>query len=81
MHSFCLSEASVNFCFVLVVRLKSQEERVRSELGQYLDRFDSVYVEMALSWEWQMELVTFCLLPIYYTEKEKKSRFKTKISV
>ena len=39
----------MNFCFVLVVRLKSQEERVRSELGQYLDRFDSVYVEMALS--------------------------------
>ena len=31
MHSFCLPEKSVNFCFVLVVSVRSEEARVRSE--------------------------------------------------
>ena len=75
VHSFCLSEASVNFCFVLVVRLKSQEERVRSQLGQYLDRFDSVYVEMALSCR-MTNGTCYILLIAYLLKREKKSGVK-----
>ena len=63
----------MNFCFVLlvsVVRLKSQEERVRSQLGQYLDRFDSVYVEMALSS--RMKNGTCNILLIAYLLKREK---------
>ena len=70
----------MNFCFALVVRLKSQEERVRSQLGQYLDRFDSVYVEMALSCRMTNGTCNILLIA-YLLKREKIHRYSQNISL
>ena len=77
---FIRGERELLFCFTSQQSgSKSQEERVRSQLGQYLDRFDSVYVEMALSCRMTNGTCNILLIAyLLYRERKKNPDLKLK---